>query len=129
MLRRLFRIKAPETARDGWNNLLRAGWWELGFLLVLAIVGIGAKTAFPSGLPVFVGIIVVILLVPPALAVLAVVGELAAVVRLRNREKQTRPPTGNPLIDHDVLVGVIIVALIVVGVIVYMILHPSSSRY
>ncbi len=129
MLRRLFKIKVPETAAEAWANLIRAGWWEFGFLLLLAIVGIAARTAFPSGMPVIVVALIVILFVPPALAVLAVVGELAAVVRLRNREKRTRPPTGNPLIDHDVLVGVIVVALIIVGVIVYMILHPSSSRY
>ena len=119
----------PETAGEAWDNLIRAGWWEFGSLMLLAVAGIAAKTALPSELPVIVGLIIVILFVPPALAVLAVVGELAAVVRLRNREKRTRPPTGNPLIDQDVLVGVIVVALIVVGVIVYMILHPSSSRY
>ncbi len=74
--------------------------------------------AFPTDIPVIVGVVVVLLFVAPALAVVAVFGELVALMRLRNREKRTRRPSGNPLIDHDVLVGVIVVALIDVGVIV-----------
>jgi hypothetical protein len=124
MLRRLFRLDEPLTPIDAWNNLVTLGWWTFGFMLAAALVGVGAKTVFGSGFPLGLVVLVAALLVAALVAVTALVAEFAAVVRLRARERRTRPPTGNPLVDHDLAVGIIVCLIIIVGVSAYFILHP-----
>jgi phosphate/sulfate permease len=126
MLRRLFRLGRPATAADAWDNLIVAGRWVFGLLVLTVAVGVGARTAFPGDVPPIVGAVIALMFLPPLVALLAVFAELGAVLRSRAIEKATRGPTGNPLIDHDALVGVIVVVVLLVGSTLWVLLRQPK---
>jgi hypothetical protein len=113
------------TARDAWRNVIKAGWWQFGSMLLLAFSVIAARTVFPSEMPVVVGAFVGILFLPPLICVLAVIGEVAATFRLSARENAMRVQTGNPLIDHGSLIGIGFVVLVVMGATLWVVAHQQ----
>ena len=116
-MRRLFGLRTPTTSHEAFQNLIRAGWWEFGLLAVAVLVAFVLRDAFQSPAAWFWPVVYAVILAPPAAATLAVAGEMVAALRLRLRERRSQARSGNPLIDHDVLVGVVVVAgLIALGV-------------
>jgi hypothetical protein len=110
MLRRWFGLRVPTTSHEALQNLIRAGWWEIGLLAIAVVVAIVTKTAFPSSPSWVWAIVFIVIIVPPGAATVAVAREGVAMIRFRLRERKATPRTGNILIDHDMLVVAIVVA-------------------
>ncbi len=126
MLRRLFRLPEPTTAREAFENGQRPARWTVGLLFGAVGVGIAVKTWLPTaclpGEPVACSswpwIIYVILFIPPIVALVATIQEAVVTLKLNQREARRRPRTGNPLLDYPIQSTVaVLLALLIFGVV------------
>ena len=121
VLRRLFRLREPTTSHEAFQNLIRAGWWELGLLGAAAVAIVGLKGLVTSPPGWFWPVVFVAVLIPAGAAALTVGGEMAAAISLRLKDRKVGPTTGKFLVDNDVLAGVLVVAgLIVLAIVLVM---------